>query len=48
MGITIKPISLDNKKEIETFLHLPWSIYIRNGKKDPNWVPPFLPDQRSP
>jgi GNAT superfamily N-acetyltransferase len=47
MGVTIKPISLDNKKEIEAFLHLPWSIYIQNGKKDPNWVPPFLPDQRS-
>src|SRR5665213_814701 len=47
MAITVKPISLDNKKDIETFLHIPWSIYVQNGKKDSNWVPPFLDDQRS-
>ncbi|HXL72072.1 MAG TPA: hypothetical protein VN963_00465, partial [bacterium] len=47
MAVTIKPIELSNKKDVETFLHIPWSIYIQNGKKDPNWVPPFLDDQRS-
>lgn len=45
--LTIEPIELGNKKDIETFLHLPWKIYAPNGKKDPNWVPPFLDDQRS-
>src|SRR5581483_10105225 len=47
MGITVKPIALDNKPEVESFLHFPWKIYKPNGKKDPNWVPPFLDDQRS-
>jgi GNAT superfamily N-acetyltransferase len=47
MAVTIKPIELSNKTDIETFLSIPWKIYIQNGKKDPNWVPPFLDDQRS-
>ena len=48
MGITVKPIDIENKKDIETFLHLPWKIYKNiDGKKDSNWVPPFLDDQRS-
>lgn len=47
MAVTIKPISLENKKDVEAFLHLPWKIYVQNGKRDPNWVPPFLDDQRS-
>ncbi len=45
MAITIKPV--ETKQEIETFLHLPWKIYAPNGKRNPNWVPPFLDDQRS-
>ena len=47
MAVTIKTVDLNNKKDIEQFLHLPWKIYAPNGKKDPNWVPPFLDDQRS-
>src|SRR6185369_3414972 len=47
MPITIKTVDLNNKAEVETFLHLPWKIYVKGGKKDPNWVPPFLDDQRS-
>jgi GNAT superfamily N-acetyltransferase len=46
MAITVKQV--ESKKDIETFLHLPWKIYVdANGKRDPNWVPPFLDDQRS-
>ena len=47
MAVTIREIDPKNKKSLEEFLHLPWKIYISNGKKDPNWVPPFLDDQRS-
>lgn len=48
MAFTIKPVDLENKKEVEQFLHLPWKIYVSpDGKRDPNWVPPFLDDQRS-
>jgi GNAT superfamily N-acetyltransferase len=48
MAVTVKPIHIENKKELEAFLHLPWKIYkTADGKKDPNWVPPFLDDQRS-
>lgn len=48
MAITVKPIHVENKKELEAFLHLPWKIYkTPEGSKDPNWVPPFLDDQRS-
>jgi hypothetical protein len=46
MAITIKTV--ETKQDVETFLHLPWKIYINpDGKRDPNWVPPFLDDQRS-
>jgi hypothetical protein len=34
--IEIKPVT--NKKELKTFLRVPWSIY----KDDPNWVPPLM------
>src|SRR5207245_1634203 len=48
MAITVQSVDLQSKKNIEHFLHLPWSIYVTpDGKRDPNWVPPFLPDQRS-
>ncbi len=47
MAVTIKTIDPNNKREVEEFLHLPWKIYISNGKRDPHWVPPFLDDQRS-
>ena len=45
MPYTIVPVM--SPKELEIFLHVPWKIYIQNGKKDPNWVPPFLDDYRS-
>jgi GNAT superfamily N-acetyltransferase len=48
MAITIQAIDMHNKDEIERFLHLPWTIYVKpDGTRDPYWVPPFLPDQRS-
>jgi hypothetical protein len=48
MAITVQSVALQSKKNIEHFLHLPWSIYVTpDGTRDPNWVPPFLPDQRS-
>jgi len=48
MAITIQAVDLHSKKDIEHFLHLPWSIYVTpGGTRDPHWVPPFLPDQRS-
>jgi hypothetical protein len=31
------------KKDLETFLHVPWSVGM---KEDPNWVPPLLDDYR--
>lgn len=46
MAITIKTV--ETKQDQETFLHLPWKIYVSpDGKRDLNWVPPFLDDQRS-
>ena len=48
MAITIQSVDLHSKKAIEQFLHLPWNIYVTpDGTRDPHWVPPFLPDQRS-
>src|SRR5215475_13183728 len=48
MAITIQAVDLHCKKAIEHFLHLPWKIYVTpHGTRDPHWVPPFLPDQRS-
>jgi len=47
VAVTIRTIDPSDKKSIETFLHLPWDIYAPNGQRDPQWVPPFLPDQRS-
>jgi hypothetical protein len=35
--------SVDDKQQLETFLHLPWTLGM---KSDPNWVPPMLDDQR--
>ncbi len=45
MAITIKTV--ETKKDQEAFLHLPWKIYAPQGKRESNWVPPFLDDQRS-
>ncbi len=48
MALTIQVVDLHSKQEIEHFLHLPWTIYATpGGHRDPHWVPPFLPDQRS-
>ncbi len=45
MAVTIKVV--ENKQDVEAFLHIPWKIYAPGGKRDTNWVPPFLPDHRS-
>jgi len=47
VAVTIRTIDPSDKRSIEAFLHLPWDIYAPNGARDPHWVPPFLPDQRS-
>ena len=48
MAITIQAVDVHSKRDIARFLHLPWRIYVTpDGTRDPQWVPPFLPDQRS-
>ncbi len=37
MSVHIREINLSNKKELNEFIELPWSIY----KTDPYWVPPL-------
>jgi hypothetical protein len=37
MSLTIREIALSNKKDLNAFVSLPWSIY----KNDPHWVPPL-------
>ena len=39
--IEVRPVR--GKKELEVFLHVPWSLGM---KEDPNWVPPLLDDSR--
>ncbi|HHK74449.1 MAG TPA: N-acetyltransferase, partial [Rhizobiales bacterium] len=34
--ISIRPVT--GKKDIKTFIRLPWSLY----RNDPNWIPPLL------
>ena len=48
MAVKIVPVDITDKKQLETFLHVPWRIYgTPDGKRrDPHWVPPFLPDVR--
>jgi hypothetical protein len=40
MSVSIKEVS--GKKDLETFIRLPWSIY----RDDPAWVPPLLFERR--
>jgi len=40
-AIEVRPVR--GKKDIETFLHVPWKLGM---KEDPNWVPPLLDDYR--
>ena len=41
MALEIRPVL--TKKELETFLHVPWTLGM---KSDPLWVPPLLDDYR--
>ncbi|MFT3712204.1 MAG: hypothetical protein QM817_31555 [Archangium sp.] len=41
MTIEVRPVR--GKKELEVFLHVPWSVGM---DKEPNWVPPLLDDYR--
>lgn len=41
MTLSVRPI--EGKKDVETFLHLPWTLGM---KDDPLWVPPLLDDHR--
>jgi len=40
-AIEVRPVQ--GKKEVEVFLHVPWTLGM---KEDPNWVPPLLDDYR--
>ena len=40
-SIDVRPVA--GKKELEIFLHLPWTLGM---KSDPNWIPPLLDDYR--
>jgi hypothetical protein len=40
--MNILPLDLDNKKQVDDFLHLPFSIY----REMPQWVPPLQMDER--
>lgn len=37
MSLSIREINLTDKKDLNAFIDLPWSIY----KEDPHWVPPL-------
>ncbi len=39
--VTIKPVQ--SKKELNTFIKMPWKIYAG----DPNWVPPLIMDMKN-
>ena len=41
MPLETRPV--ESKKDLETFLHVPWTLGMRS---DPNWVPPLLDDYR--
>jgi hypothetical protein len=41
MTLSVRPI--EGKKDLETFLHVPWKLGM---KDDPLWVPPLLDDYR--
>jgi hypothetical protein len=43
MTLQLVPVSPTDKKQLETFLHMPWTLGM---KSDPNWVPPLLDDAR--
>lgn len=45
MSLVIKKV--ETPDDWKVFFNLPWSVYIQDGKRDPNWVPPFLDDHRS-
>ncbi|MBI5838156.1 MAG: GNAT family N-acetyltransferase [Candidatus Eisenbacteria bacterium] len=40
MTVEVRPVR--DKRDLETFVRLPWDIY----RDDPNWVPPLLSDVR--
>ncbi|MBN2551255.1 MAG: hypothetical protein JXB06_00735 [Spirochaetales bacterium] len=43
MPDTLKVVPVTGRRELATFIKLPWKIY----KGDPNWVPPLLIEQRT-
>ena len=48
MALTMQTVDMHSTREIARFLQVLWNIYVRpDGTRDPQWVPPFLPDQRS-
>ncbi|UCF96995.1 MAG: hypothetical protein JSV89_17730 [Spirochaetaceae bacterium] len=40
---SVEVVPVTNRRQLETFIRLPWKIY----KGDPNWVPPLLVEQRT-
>jgi GNAT superfamily N-acetyltransferase len=43
MSDTVEVLEVSSKRQLETFIRLPWKIY----KSDPHWVPPLLIEQRA-
>jgi GNAT superfamily N-acetyltransferase len=41
--IEVKQVDLGNKKDVETFINVPWDVGMTNEK---NWVPPLKDDYR--
>ena len=41
-GLKVVPIDVKDKKDLMTFIKLPWKIY----KGDPNWVPPLIGERK--
>ncbi len=41
-NLELKVVAVQDKKELEAFLRLPWRLY----QHDPHWVPPILAYQR--
>ena len=43
MPETLKIVPVTDKRQLNAFIKFPWKIY----KRDPNWVPPLLLEQKA-
>jgi len=42
--VLVRPVH--SRQDRKRFQHLPWDIYCPGGRRDPNWVPPILAQER--